>query len=331
MSIAVLKKKAFTNNPREAPLSGRTGFSLHGTLRGNYIGEGNLAFRNKHKNKTGVAYSTAVCNNDPAVLKTTVMNTRGMLSKKLKGIERIYSLAPLRENYENEVCGCSMGKIIEPAQPYISCGGTIGCVGPLSQNWVKHPTNPNGDQGMYIEKIVKLNRKKSTSVSCVVNYVNETKSYNGIVGILTLEGYNAMQQVRQRYNLQKYLSQEQITELVTTNAIVPFTNSGSSNCSDINNITFIPCVTKYKSTKKPCTSLNSITITKPGITTIDYGTYISKRLQEKKFISPQQECNKSQPNPDTFINCGSASGWNNNITPQKQITYNSTLNSWTFL
>ena len=102
MSIAVLKKKAFTNNPREAPLSGRTGFSLHGTLRGNYIGEGNLAFRNKHKNKTGVAYSTAVCNNDPAVLKTTVMNTRGMLSKKLKGIERIYSLAPLRENYENE-------------------------------------------------------------------------------------------------------------------------------------------------------------------------------------------------------------------------------------
>jgi hypothetical protein len=337
MSIAALKRKTFANNPREAPLSGRNGFSLHGALRGNYIGQGNLAFRSKHKNKTGNAYTIAVCNNDPSVLKTTVMNTRGMLSKKLKGIDRVYSLAPFRENLENEECGCPMGRIIENAPPYSGCGGNGGGngggVGPLSQNWVKHPTNPNGDQGMYIEKIVKLNRKKSTnsSISCLVN---TAKSYNGIVGVLTIEGYNAVQNVRQRYNLQKYLSQEQIDELVTTNAIVPFTTLGSSqksNCYDINNITFIPCITKYKSTKKPCTSVKNIKITKPGITTIDYGTYISKRLQEKKFISPQQDCNRSQPNPDTFIHCGATTSWNNNITPYKQISYNTNLKTWTFV
>jgi hypothetical protein len=344
MSIAVLKRKTFTNNPREAPMSGSGnpgGFSLNGTLRGNYIGQGNLAFRSKHKNKnSGNAYTTAVCNNDPTVLKTTVMNTRGMLSKRLKGIERVYSLAPTRELLSNEECGCSMGKILQPAPPFKNCVVRSG-VGPLSQNWVKQPLNPNGDQGMYIEKVVKLNRKSNSSISCIIN---AEKSYNGIVGILDITGYNTIQRLGQRYNVQKFLSQEQLDELVDKNSIVPFTNlANKSSCYDIDNITFIPCITKYKSTKKSCSkNINIIKITKPGITTVDYGTYISKRLQERKFITPEIECNKPQPVPQKMFKCNTNSyssgwnnpyskGWNNNITPNKQIVYNAALNEWTFI
>jgi hypothetical protein len=345
MSIAVLKRKTFTNNPREAPLSGKgsngsisVGFSLNGTLRGNYIGQGNLAFRSKHKNKnSGHAYTTAVCNNDPTVLKTTVMNTRGMLSKRLKGIERVYSLAPTRQMLSNEECGCSMGKILEPAPQFKTCVVRSG-VGPLSQNWVKHPVNPNGDQGIYIEKVIKLNRQSK----CIIN---AEKSYNGIVGILDITGYNTIQRLGQRYNVQKFLSKEQIDELVKNNSIVPFTNLGNkSSCYDIDNITFIPCITKYKSTKKSCSkpNINIIKITKPGITTVDYGTYISKRLQERKFITPQFECNKPQPVPQKMFKCNTNSysqgwnnpyskSWNNNITPNKQIVYNAALNEWTFI
>ena len=347
MSIAVLKRKTFTNNPREAPLSGNgkhgstsIGFSLNGNLRGSYIGQGNLAFRSKHKNKnSGHAYTTAVCNNDPTVLKTTVMNTRGMLSKRLKGIERVYSLAPTRQMLNNEECGCSMGQILEPAPQFKTCVVRSG-VGPLSQNWVKHPVNPNGDQGIYIEKVIKLNRQNSAS--CVIN---AEKSYNGIVGILDITGYNTIQRLGQRYNVQKFLSQEQIDELVKNNSIVPFTNVGNkSSCFDIDNITFIPCITKYKTTKKSCskTNINIIKITKPGITTVDYGTYINKRLQERKFITPQFECNRPQPVPQTMFKCNTRSysqgwnntyskGWNNNITPNKQIVYNAALNDWVFI
>lgn len=344
MSIAILKRKTFTNNPREAPMSGSGnpgGFSLNGTLRGNYIGQGNLAFRSKHKNKnSGHAYTTAICNNDPTVLKTTVMNTRGMLSKRLKGIERVYSLAPTRELLSNEECGCSMGKILQPAPQFKNCIVRSG-VGPLSQNWVKQPLNPNGDQGMYIEKVVKLNRKSNSSISCIVN---AEKSYNGIVGILDITGYNTIQRLGQRYNVQKFLSQEQIDELVDKNSIVPFTNlANKSSCYDIDNITFIPCITKYKSTKKSCSKhINIIKITKPGITTIDYGTYISKRLQERKFITPEVECNKPQPVPQKMFKCNTNSyskgwnnaysnSWNNNITPNKQIVYNAALNEWVFI
>ena len=353
MSIAVLKRKTFTNNPREAPLSGRGisgGFSLNGTLRGNYIGQGNLAFRSKHKNKnSGHAYTTAVCNNDPTVIKTTVMNTRGMLSKRLKGIERVYSLAPRRQLLENEECGCSMGRILEPAPQFKNCVVRSG-VGPLSQNWVKHPVNPNGDQGIYIEKVIKLNRKNNTSNTSNTSntcIVNAEKSYNGIVGILDITGYNTVQRLGQRYNIQKFLSEEQVNELVKNNSIVPFTNLANSNkssCFDINNISFIPCITKYKNTKKSCSkpTINIIKITKPGITTVDYGTYISKRLQERKFISPQFECNKPQPVPQTMFKCNTNSystgwnnpyskGWNNNITPNKQIVYNAALNDWVFI
>jgi len=348
MSIAILKKKTFTNNPREAPLSGKgkngsisVGFSLNGTLRGNYIGQGNLAFRSKHKNKnSGHAYTSTVCNNDPTVLKTTVMNTRGMLSKRLKGIERVYSLAPTRELLANEECGCSMGKILEQAPQFKTCIVRSG-VGPLSQNWVKHPVNPNGDQGMYIEKVLKLNRQSNTSSSC---NINAEKSFNGIVGILDITGYNTLQRLGKRYNVQKFLSQEQLDELVKNNSIVPFTNlANKSSCFDIDNITFIPCITKYKSTKKACSkNTNIIKISKPGITTVDYGTYISKRLQERKFITPQFECNKPQPVPQTMFKCNTNSyskgwnnaysnSWNNNITPNKQIVYNTNLNQWTFI
>ena len=347
MSIAVLKRKTFTNNPREAPMSGKVGFSLNGSLRGNYIGQANLAFRSKHKNKnSGNAYTSTVCNNDPTVLKTTVMNTRGMLSKRLKGIERVYSLAPTRRLLDNEECGCSMGEIIQQAPPFKNCVVRSG-VGPLSQNWVKHPANPNGDQGIYIEKIIKLNRKNSTSNSSNSCIINTEKSYNGIVGILDITGYNTIQRLKKRYNVQKFLSQEEIDELVKNNSIVPFTNltnSNRSSCFDIDNINFIPCITKYKSTKKSCTnaSINIIKITKPGITTVDYGTYISKRLQERKFISPQFECNKPHPIPETMFKCNTNSyskgwnnnnskNWNNNITPSKQIVYNTALNVWTFI
>jgi hypothetical protein len=264
------------------------------------------------------------------------MNTRGMLSKRLKGIERVYSLAPTRQLLSNEECGCSMGKILQQAPPFKNCVVRSG-VGPLSQNWVKQPINPNGDQGMYIEKILKLNRQSK----CIIN---AEKSYNGIVGILDITGYNTIQQLGQRYNVQKFLSQTQIDELVNKNSIVPFTNlANKSSCNDIDNITFIPCITKYKSTKKSCSkTINIIKISKPGITTVDYGTYISKRLQERKFITPEVECNKPQPVPQTMFKCNTNSysqgsnnayskSWNNNITPNKQIVFNAGLNKWTFI
>ena len=103
MSIAVLKRKTLNGNPRLAPISGsnngRFGFSLNGTRRNiGVVGVTNLApgaqsgptqmiesTPSNITNPNGITgHPTSCCTNDIDVVKPSVINTRGMLSRRLK-------------------------------------------------------------------------------------------------------------------------------------------------------------------------------------------------------------------------------------------------------
>ena len=343
MSLAVLKRKTFTNNPREAPISGKAGgsnfgFSLNGTRRGNHMGrETNLApgamtgspqlIASTPSNPTGpglYGHPASVCTNDPTVVKTTVMNTRGMLARKLRGIERIPPMAPVRaqvncSGQDPHSCGCNMGDIIEEAQPYISCSDKqINCVGPLTQNWVKHPSIPNGNQGEYIHRIVRVGgRHRPHKGPCL----DSTKSYNGIIGILNAEALEAIQTNSQGCSTNGSLPKNVVNELVKSNSIMPFT----SLCERMNiniPVEFRNCTnrtpvrgieswrTNYRSKR------NTFPITKPGINTVDYGTYLRRGLLVNNNL-PSKGCHMPRPNPDLNTNCGkNTNTWNVNVTPE---------------
>ena len=343
MSLAVLKRKTFTNNPREAPISGKAGgsnfgFSLNGTRRGNHMGrETNLApgamtgspqlIASTPSNPTGpglYGHPASVCTNDPTVVKTTVMNTRGMLARKLRGIERIPPMAPLRTqvnciSQHPNSCGCSMGDIIEEAQPYISCSDKqINCVGPLTQNWVKHPSIPNGNQGEYIHRIVRVGgRHRPHKGPCL----HSTKSYNGIIGILDAEALEAIQTNSQGCSTNGRLPKNVVNELVKSNSIMPFTSLCERmnvnipveyrNCSNRTPVRGIESWrTNYRSRR------NTFPITKPGINTVDYGTYLRRGLLVNNCL-PSKGHNMPRPNPDLNTKCGkNTNTWNVNVTPE---------------
>ena len=325
MSIAVLKKKTLTNNPREAPISGiaggsKFGFSLNGTLRGNYISKDtNLApgamtghsqiIQNAPLGIYG--HPSSVCTNDPTVVKTTVMNTKGMLAKRLRGIERIAPMAPERASD-----GCGMGEIINPPLEYITCNG-YGCVGPLTQNWVKNPTIPNGNQSEYIERIVKISGKSNCS-----DYLDYNKSFNGIVGVLDLSGLHAINSIPQGCSTSGSLSNYDIKSLVESKSIMPFNSlcyrmNNSDKCNQFTPNNGIETFQQSKTVDKVWH------ISKPGINTIDYGTYISRRLKIKNDLPSNKPCNIPQPNPNLAVSCTKTpynNYWNNNEIPTYQQT-----------
>lgn len=330
MSLAVLKRKTFTNNPREAPISGvaggsNFGFSLNGTRRVNNMGrETNLApgamtgspqlIASTPSNPTGpglYGHPASVCTNDPTVVKTTVMNTRGMLARKLRGIERIPPMAPVRSqvncsSQDPHLCGCSMGDIITPAQPYISCSDKqIRCVGPLTQNWVKQSTVPNGNQGEYIQRIVRIGGRLNPSQGPCLT---ETKSYNGIIGILDASAAEAILTIPQGCNTSGALSKDVLNKLVKSNSIMPFT----SLCERMN--VNIPVELRNCTNRKPLSGIeswrtnrhsrrNTFPISKPGINTVDYGTYLRRGLLVNNCL-PSTGANLPIPNPDLNTKCG---------------------------
>ena len=302
MSLAVLKRKTFTNNPREAPLSGKAGgsifgFSLNGTTRGNHIGkETNLApgamtgpTQKINDNYPGIyGHSASVCTNDPTVVKTTVMNTRGMLEKKLRGIKRI---APM-------------------ARDYVPCERASGmtCVGPLTQNWVKKHIVSNGDQSQYIEKIVKIVGKQSNlKLDC--SNIDNNKSFNGIIGALDQDGFNAIQQYNKGCNTSGRLPENVINSL-SSKSIIPF----SSSCNKTALCTGFKPNNGIETFQQTKTINKSGNFSKPGIVTVNYSNYISKRLINKKMIG-MGDCNEPKPLPNTYTRCNTQNNINVNITP----------------
>lgn len=289
MSLAVLKRKTFTHNSRHAPISGHSGgstfgFSLNGTTRVNHMGrETNLApgamtgpSQIINNEPLGIyGHSSSVCTNDPTVVKTTVMNTKGMLEKKLRGIKRIPPMAPEREQN-----GCSMGRIITPAHDYVPCNRVDGktCVGPLTQNFVKKHPISNGDQGHYIEQIVKINGKKSDlATNCILEYSN--KSYNGIIGVVKASGFNVIKNYYKGCYTSGILPQNILKRLDKFNSIVPFTTNCNKNiCNQFKSQSGI----EFRQTKTISKSGN---FSKPGVLTVDYSTYISKRLMRKNMVN----------------------------------------------
>lgn len=87
MSLATLKKKMMNGNPRMSPLSGQgsLGFALNGTLR--LSGTGSDINHGLHHQSSGYGQpSVSCCTNDRNIIKKSVMNTRGMLSARAKGL-----------------------------------------------------------------------------------------------------------------------------------------------------------------------------------------------------------------------------------------------------
>ena len=356
MSLAVLKRKTMNGNPRQAPISGSNngtfGFSLNGTRRGNHTSrETNLApgamtgvpqlIASTPSKPTGpgiYGHPSSVCTNDPTVVKTTVMNTRGMLAKRLRGIERIPPMAPIRARMpengscplngaDNNSCGCEMGGIIEPAytaatQYWSKCDFNKFCTGPLSVNWVKPNIIPNGNQSLYIETIVKINGKSNSKHHC-----HSHKSFNGIIGVLDLSGLIAVQNIPQGCNTngKLNLTDSELEILVKSHSIMPFYTSCRRANIDI------PIYLRNCADRTPVRGMEIWTApgrhiiinnaAKPGITTVDYGTYISRRLKINNYIPPQSGCNMPQPQPNHAVTCRETpynSYWNNNIPPSIQ-------------
>tara|TARA_Y100000389_G_scaffold69101_3_gene65724 strand:+ start:2337 stop:3236 length:900 start_codon:yes stop_codon:yes gene_type:complete len=298
MSLSVLKKKTLNGNPRLAPVSGSNngtfGFSLNGTRRGNYINKDSIiaAKGNNCDSKSKdnpLPPGTSNCTNDINVVKPTVMNTKGMLAKKLRGF------GPLN----NPDCNV--------------------CTGPLSVNWVKKSSTSDHTQGNYIKNIVSVNGNKFDASGC-----NLFKSYNGILGVLDLEGFNAINKIPQGCNPSSSLPAAEMQKLIDNKSIMP-NQSMCAHHAVKNNLNINLHTRKIK-----CSTA------KPGITTVDAGDYIKRKLLINKHIPWQQQktsCNEPQPNPAIFETCGKTSSndlWNNNIKPSDQVYYDSKTNEWKF-
>lgn len=187
MSIATMKRKTLNGNPRLAPVSGsnngKFGFSLNGTRRNvGHVGITNLApgamtgpsqmIGSTSARPTGpgiYGHPSSVCTNDPTVVKTSVINTRGMLSRRAHGFSRAVPMAPQRSGNS-----CGLGPIIKEAQEYKECSDRT-----CPPIWVKSPIIPNGDQSQYISRFVRIRGSTRSVSSC-----DSTKSWNGIIGMV---------------------------------------------------------------------------------------------------------------------------------------------------
>lgn len=202
MSIVAMKKNALNKNPRLGPASGVANnnfFSINGTRRNvRQVGPTNLAptaqtgpqqlIASSSSLPTGPGingHPSSVCTNDPTVVKSSVINTRGMLSRRRNGLSRNPPSAPLR--LDN---GCSYGPILESATQLDDCPNRT-----CNPIWVKNPIIPNGNQGQYIETIVSMRGGISFQGGC--NIPGFACIESGIAAGLTLE------QAKQQCNLNK--------------------------------------------------------------------------------------------------------------------------------
>ena len=248
MSIAVLKRKTMNGNPRLAPISGAHngsfGFSLNGTRRnigrvGEHLAPGGMsgprALDTSESYLGDKIYTTpringhvsSCCTNDTSVVKPSVINTRGMLSRRRNCLTG-----------GKEACtNCTNCEVGNP--PY-------GCY-----NWVKNPLY-SGEQGQYIERLVRAVFKGKTGFDC-----HETKY-----------GPNGL-----------------FIDLSCNKPI----------CECIHKSQFITCIVcgPKRSTSGsqewapgiwPCKRQNLLTMAKPGIRTVDYGTYMHKGLMKKNCL-----------------------------------------------
>jgi len=109
MSIAALKRKTFNGNPRLAPVSGGSGplgFALNGTLRNHgWVGPTNLGSKSV---SIPSGQPDNCCSNENAIIKKSVMNTKGMLNARLHG----FPLGNLSNN--DRACANCPQNIVQP-------------------------------------------------------------------------------------------------------------------------------------------------------------------------------------------------------------------------
>ena len=250
MSIAVLKRKTMNGNPRLAPISGahngNFGFSLNGTRRnigrvGEHLAPGGMT--GPISTSTAESYiadkiyttsringhASSCCTNDTAIVKPSVINTRGMLSRRLNCLTA-----------GKEACtNCTSCEVGNP--PY-------GCY-----NWVKKPLY-SGEQGQYIERVIRANFKGKNGIDC-----HETKyGPNGLFIDLSCN--------------------KPICECIHKSQFITCIVCGSEGSA--------PGSQEWAPGIWPCKRKNLLTMAKPGIRTVDYGTYMHKGLM-KKHCLPQ--------------------------------------------
>ena len=250
------------------------------------LAKGNNCLSNSKDNK--ISPGTTNCTNNENIVKQSVMNTKGMLAKKLRGTPPLNS----------------------------SCKGNNG---PLSVNWVKNSSTVDHTQGNYIRNNVAINGNKLDASGC-----NLFKSFNGIIGVLDQEGFNAINRLPQGCNPSSNLPASEMQRLIDNKSIMP-NQSLCAHHQVKNNLTIDNLTRKIK-----CTTA------KPGITTVNAGDYIKRKLLINKHIPWQQQktlCNEPQPNPAISATCGKTNSndlWNNNIKPSDQAYYDSKTNEWKF-
>ena len=194
MSIAAMKRKTLNGNPRLAPVSGsnngRFGFSLNGTRRNvgrvqvTNLAPGAMSGPSQMIGSTvarptgpGIhGHPSSVCTNDPLVVKTSVINTRGMLSRRAYGFSRAVPMAPYRDGRPEE---CGLGVYIAPPEEYDICGKDNNKTCPPI--WVKKSIVPNGDQGQYISRFVKV---RGGAQHDSLGGCDSTKSWHGLIGYI---------------------------------------------------------------------------------------------------------------------------------------------------
>lgn len=253
MSVAAFKRKTLNGNPRLAPVSGsnngKFGFSLNGTRRNvGRVGITNLApgamsgpsqmIGSTPANPTGPGihgHPSHVCTNDPLVVKTSVINTRGMLSRRANGFSRAVPMAPKRSGNN----GCGLGIYLED-EYYQECVKTC------PPNWVKNPIIPNGDQGQYISRFVRV-RGNTHGPAC-----DSTKSYNGIIG---------------------YVNGAPIPN-PSCNLGWGSSNGPGTGWKPLEGLLFA----QRGNFIGPRRKTNNCPVTKPGITTINYDDYNARRV-----------------------------------------------------
>jgi hypothetical protein len=216
---------------------------------------------------------------------------------------------------EREQNGCSMGSIITPAHDYVPCtrAADMTCVGPLTQNWVKKHIVSNGDQSQYIEKIVKIVGKQS-HLDCDIENTNNSKSFNGIIGVLDLSGLEAIKQYYKGSYTSGRLPENVINSLSSSKSIIPF----SSSCNKPDLCTGFKPNDGIETFQQTKTINKSGNFSKPGIVTVNYSNYINKRLLNNKKIGIGS-CNEPNPNPNKYARCNTQKNTMDvNITPSNQ-------------
>ena len=156
MSIATLKRKTMNGNPRMSPLSGQgpLGFALNGTLRiSGWVGPTNLGLDHQSSNYN-TPTSVRCCTNDSNIIKKSVMNTRGMLSARIKGFPQ--------GNFSNNLRYCSTAP----------------------QNWVQAIDNGLYQSNTAAQQTARVRQAVNTATFVNPTYVKVSDGNGGFIYIL---------------------------------------------------------------------------------------------------------------------------------------------------